>query len=281
MPTLLVGLYLFIGSAFSQTATAMASKQNCVITHLSSNLGCSANVLYSTHNFDQLDTTTITLCKTCQELIFENIASSTVVPVFECSDVIGHVFDDYNANGHMDDGESGLPDVRLITLSGVLITTDSEGRYQVPCATIYDPKIGSNYLLKLDTRTLPRGYTLTIENPRDVRVKKGNVVKLNFGATLAHDVTLDLTGRAFDQGTTELKSKWAARVDELTDVLLKLHANLKIVYHRSDEPAALAAERVTAVNNLVQSAWKKLGGNSDLTVISSFKSVKWVNISKH
>ena len=51
--------------------------------------------------------------------------------------------------------EKGLPGVRLATVNGELITT--EGRYSVPCAMIPDAAIGSNFILKLDTRTLPTG----------------------------------------------------------------------------------------------------------------------------
>ena len=67
-------------------------------------------------------------------------------------------------------------------VNGVLITTDAEGRYHVPCAAIPDAAIGSNFLLKLDPRTLPTGYQVTSENPRDVRVTRGKVTVLNFGA---------------------------------------------------------------------------------------------------
>jgi uncharacterized repeat protein (TIGR01451 family) len=197
-----------------------------------------------------------------------------IEPVFDCSDVIGHVFDDVNSNGYMDDGEQGLPGVRLVTLNGVLITTDSEGRYHVPCAAVPDAKIGSNYLLKLDTRTLPTGYTLTTENPRDVRVTKGKVVKLNFGATIVHNVTLDLTGKAFDQGTADLKPKWAANIDKLIAVLMKKHAQLEIVYHKSGEADDLAAARVAAVQETVQFAWDNAQHDYDLLITSSVEASK-------
>jgi uncharacterized repeat protein (TIGR01451 family) len=198
----------------------------------------------------------------------------SIEPVFDCSDVIGRVFDDQNANGYMDEGEPGLPGVRVVTLNGVLITTDSEGRYHVPCAAVPDSKIGSNYLLKLDTRTLPTGYKLTTENPRDVRVTKGKVVKLNFGATISHEVTLDLTGKAFDKGTADLKTKWVASIDKLIDVLEKKHANLKIVYRNSGESADLAAARVAAVRETVQFAWENAQRNYDLIITSSVEAAK-------
>lgn len=192
--------------------------------------------------------------------------------IFDCSDVIGHVFDDQNANGYMDDGEPGLPGVRVVTLNGILITTDSEGRYHVPCAAVPDSKIGSNYLLKLDTRTLPTGYKLTTENPRDVRVTKGKIVKLNFGATLAHVVTLDLTAKAFDEGTIDLKTKWIAGIDKLMAVLKKKHASLKIVYHPKSESAAFAAERLSAIQDTIIFAWENSSPTYDLDVTTSVEN---------
>jgi len=48
-----------------------------------------------------------------------NIATATVRivpdPAFDCSDIIGKVFDDKNANGYQDEGEPGLANVRLAT----------------------------------------------------------------------------------------------------------------------------------------------------------------------
>ncbi len=176
-------------------------------------------------------------------------------PVFDCSDIIGHVFDDKNRNGYMDDGERGLPGVRVVTLDGTLITTDSKGRFHVPCAAIPDASIGSNFLMKLDVRTLPTGYQLTTENPRDVRVTRGKVTELNFGAAILHEVRVDVTGKAFDPDSTDLTSKWAAGIDKLVDLLCKQHGTLLFVYHRTGEPEDLAQGRLAALEDGTRAAW--------------------------
>ena len=36
-------------------------------------------------------------------------------PTFDCSDIIGKVFDDKNLNGYQDDGEPGIANVRVVT----------------------------------------------------------------------------------------------------------------------------------------------------------------------
>ena len=201
------------------------------------------------------------------------MASATVSitedSLFDCSDIIGRVFDDKNANGYMDDGETGLAGVRLVTLNGLLVTTDAEGRYHVPCAAIPDAAIGSNFLMKLDTRTLPTGYKLTTENPRDVRVTRGKVVKLNFGASQLREVRVDLTGKAFHAGTNDLTDTWAKGIDQLLDVLGKQRSTLKIVYHLGGEDPDLAQARVSSVEETVNFAWKSGNGAYKLVTTSS------------
>jgi len=111
-----------------------------------------------------------------------NLATATVrvVPdaTFDCPDIIGKVFDDQNANGYQDEGEAGIAGVRMATARGLLVTTDAEGRFHVACPAIPNADRGSNFVMKLDDRTLPSGYRVTTENPRDVRLTRGKVVKL-------------------------------------------------------------------------------------------------------
>lgn len=104
---------------------------------------------------------------------------------FECADVIGKVFDDRNGNGYQDQGEAGLPGVRVATTEGWLVFTDNHGRFHVTCAARPESGIGSNFIMKVDTRSLPTGYQLTTENPGMVRLTAGRLAKLNFGASVA------------------------------------------------------------------------------------------------
>ena len=79
-------------------------------------------------------------------------------PALDCTDVIGKVFDDANRNGLQDDGEPGIPGVRLATARGLLATTDQFGRFHITCAITPHEGRGSNFVLKLDDRTLPSGF---------------------------------------------------------------------------------------------------------------------------
>ncbi len=195
-----------------------------------------------------------------------NIASATlrlpVEAVFDCSDVIGKVFDDLNMNGHQDDtgsaGEPGLPNVRLSTVTGTLITTDEHGRFNVPCAEL-PGDTGANFTLKLDTRTLPTGYQLTTENPRVIRLTAGTMARINFGATRATVVEIDLTDSAFVAGSAEVRPALKAGVSQLIDALQEDPSILRLSYYRADEDLTLSRERLDLFEDLIRGEWRKTG----------------------
>lgn len=185
--------------------------------------------------------------------------------VFDCGDIIGRVFDDLNANGYPDDGEPGLPGVRVVTVKGLLITTDKKGRFHVPCADVPNAMIGSNFLMKLDPRTLPAGYRLTTENPRDVRLTRGKVTKLNFGASKNRDLELELRRDAFVGESVDLKDQWLSGVDRLVGLLEQGRGELSIVY-RCGEFAPVANDRLQVVKDLVAQRWQQAGHKKPLKI---------------
>ncbi|WP_265516762.1 DUF6923 family protein [Nitratireductor luteus] len=180
-----------------------------------------------------------------------------VEPVFDCGDIIGKVFDDENGNGYQDDGEPGLPGVRVATVKGWLITTDRYGRFHVACADLPDQRIGTNFIMKLDTRTLPSGYRLTTENPRVVRLTAGKMTKLNFGASIGRVVRLDLKDEAFVPGRAELDAHWAAHVDRLIDVLAEERSVLRLAYIDAGTDPDLAEARVRGMKALIAERWRR------------------------
>jgi hypothetical protein len=190
-----------------------------------------------------------------------NTATATVRvvpdPTFDCSDIIGKVFDDKNANGYQDEGEPGIANVRIATARGLLVTSDHDGRFHVACAAIPNADRGSNFVMKVDERTLPSGYRLTTENPRDVRVTRGKMVKLNFGATVHRVVRLDLSGTAFLNDGTDLQPAYLAILEKLPTQLAGRPSILRIAYRRGAETAGLAEKRVSAISDRIQALWKE------------------------
>ena len=177
-----------------------------------------------------------------------NLATATVRvvpdPTFDCSDLIGKVFDDQNLNGYQDQGEPGIPNVRIATVNGLLVTADDQGRFHVSCAAIPQMDRGSNFVMKVDERTLPTGYRLTTENPRDVRLTRGKMSKINFGAALHRVVRIEVTGDAFNDDGKTLKPEWDAQVTALLEQLKQKPSLIRIAHRaeNTEQAAALAAD---------------------------------------
>ncbi|WP_169307302.1 SdrD B-like domain-containing protein [Chitiniphilus eburneus] len=192
-----------------------------------------------------------------------NVGSATVRvvpdPLFDCPDVIGKVFDDRNANGYQDDGEPGIPAVRVATPRGLLVTTDAQGRFHVPCPDIPNRDIGSNFVMKLDERTLPSGYRLTTENPRDVRLTRGKLVKLNFGATIHRVVRVELTDDAFAAGDIALAPAWQGQWQALVSQLQPHPSILRLAYRHGGASPELVRQRLDALRRDIVARWHALG----------------------
>ncbi len=100
------------------------------------------------------------------------------------SSLIGKVFEDKNGNGYQDMNEEGIVGVRLATVTGLIIVTDNNGRYNIPDAIGETQSWGSNLIIKLDRASLPQGSALTTENPRVIRFANSGLSKVNFGVQL-------------------------------------------------------------------------------------------------
>jgi uncharacterized repeat protein (TIGR01451 family) len=185
------------------------------------------------------------------------IVEIIVEPVFDCGDIIGKVFDDINRNGYQDQGEPGLPGVRVATVKGWLITTDEHGRFHVACADLPEARTGSNFIMKLDERTLPTGYRLTTENPRVVRLTAGKMSELNFGASIGRVVRLDLADQAFLPGDVELAERWAEGIDQLIAVLAEEQSVLRLTYVDPGSDPELAEARVKHMKELIAQRWRQ------------------------
>jgi uncharacterized repeat protein (TIGR01451 family) len=193
-------------------------------------------------------------------------------PVFDCGDIIGKVFDDKNGNGTQDaetspyEPERGLAGVRVVTAKGELITTDKHGRFHIACADIPDAKIGSNFILKVDPRSLPSGYRLTTENPKVIRLTRGKMSKLNFGASIGRVIRLNLSDKAFAGGEVELPGKLKAVVQKLITVLDEEPSVLRLQYQVGAAGKAAALRRVEEAERYIREQWQQEGGRYKLPI---------------
>ncbi|MFA8444088.1 SdrD B-like domain-containing protein [Yoonia sp.] len=232
---------------------------------------------------------------TGDRVISDATATVRIAPeaVFECSDIVGKVFNDVNGNGYQDapdtvgrgmisdqsyDGgkgklaeiieprdETGLPGVRLATVDGMVITTDENGLFSVPCAAL-PATGGENFILKVDERSLPAGYRMTTENPRVTRITPGTMTEMNFGAAVALQVVrVDLTAASFVQ-TSEGTAMSPALSTGLTGVLQEIAgspSNMVLTFHlpQSADAADVAAARqlLDTVEDKIRRDWRDIG----------------------
>ena len=187
-------------------------------------------------------------------------------PTFDCTDVTGKVFDDVNRDGLQQAGEAGLPGIRLVTARGLTATTDAYGRYHITCATTPIEGRGSNFVLKLDDRTLPSGYRMSTEQSRVQRATRGKMLRMNFGASIYRVVSLDLADGVFEPDTIAIRPQWQPRIELLLEELRKAPSVLRLSYLAEVEDAQLVERRLNAVKQEVLNAWKAMDCCYQLTV---------------
>ncbi|MBT0957857.1 DUF11 domain-containing protein [Alphaproteobacteria bacterium KMM 3653] len=237
--------------------------------------------------------------------VSEAIVEREIEAVFDCSDVIGTVFDDLNHNGYQDgpydpetglitdqnvytgkagklevpaapsrfDGEPGLAGVRLSTDTGTLITTDAHGRFNVPCAAL-PGRFGENFTLKLDTRTLPSGYRVTTENPRTIRLTAGKFAKLNFGASISHIIDIDLSARAFEAGSNDPKASLVTGIGGLLDQMKDKPSVLRVSYFENGEDRAVVRRRLDRVETMIRREWRRRNTRYKLSIERTIKRLQ-------
>ncbi len=194
---------------------------------------------------------------TGQPMSGEATATVRVIPdqTFDCTDVFGKVFDDVNRNGFQDPGEKGLPGVRVVTAQGLTAKTDQYGRFHITCAVVPNEIRGSNFVLKLDDRTLPSGFRMSTDLMQIKHATAGKALKFDFGASIYRVVAIDLSDAAFEPGKTEIREQWRPRVDVLLGELRKAPSVLRLSYVADTEDAALVERRMQALKRQLTESW--------------------------
>lgn len=177
-------------------------------------------------------------------------------PTFDCTDVTGKVFNDANRNGLQESGEDGIPGVRLVTTNGLVALTDAHGRFHITCAATPHEGRGSNFVLKLDDRTLPSGYRPSTHQLVTQRATRGKTLRFSFGASIHRAVSLDLMDAAFEPGSTEIRLQWQPRMDLLIAELRKAPSVLRLSYLGDVENEDLVQRRLKVVKQQILDAWK-------------------------
>ncbi len=187
-------------------------------------------------------------------------------PTFDCTDVTGKVFNDANRDGYQDAGEEGLAGVRLVTAKGLVVGTDSYGRYHITCAIVPNESRGSNFVLKIDDRTLPSGFRPSTRPVQVQRATRGKSLRINFGASIHRVVGLDVADAVFEPDSTTMRQQWAPRMGLLLEELQKAPATLRLSYVADVEPEALVEQRLELLKSQISSAWEEIGCCYELVI---------------
>lgn len=210
-------------------------------------------------------------------------------PVFDCGDVIGKVFEDHNGNGHQDPEaagaitdqdiftgkfggkagpaispedlvEEGVPNARLATVDGTIITTDANGLFSVPCAMLPEDR-GSNFILKLDERSLPAGWRVTTENPRVMRLTPGMMTEMNFGVAFTQVVRIDLGPAAFPGGRMSgaLVDGIATLLPRISDEVVTLRLAYVLPRTAGEAEMRRARAAMDIVTRHIRREWRGIG----------------------
>lgn len=138
-------------------------------------------------------------------------------PLFDDSLVFGKVFYDKNGDGVQQKDEPGIGGVKLVTVRGEIITTDRQGRYHIPAVSGGRWDRGTNFVLKLDIRSLPEGSKVLSENPRVKRATPGVPLRVNFA--------IELPSSAAEEVIKEYK---VIQKEEMTEKERELEENKRI-----------------------------------------------------
>jgi uncharacterized repeat protein (TIGR01451 family) len=187
-------------------------------------------------------------------------------PTFDCTDVTGKVFNDSNRNGYQDGDEGGLQGVRVVTAKGLAATTDAHGRYHITCAIVPNESRGSNFVLKLDDRTLPSGFRPSTRPVQVQRATRGKALRVNFGASIHRVVGLDIADPVFEPDSIVMRQQWQPRIGLLLDELRKAPAVLRLSYVADLEPESLVNDRLAALKERIMDEWRTMDGGYELVV---------------
>src|SRR5690606_27327042 len=136
------------------------------------------------------------------------------------------------------------------------------------CADIPGNKIGSTFLLKLDTATLPTGFRILSENPRAVRLTPGKITRANFATSIARVVRVDINSEAFVVNTAELRPDWQPRLHQLIALLRAEPSILRLSYIDQSSNRRLAAHRVEFLRGTIRQLWEESASNYRLEIES-------------
>lgn len=151
--------------------------------------------------------------------------------------------------------EPGLPGVRLGTVEGLLVETDSRGRFHLEGLDVEHIGRGRNFIMKVDTATLPAGSHFVDGNPKVKRITQGMPVRFDFAVQAPEQpwhaperVELELGEVVFAPGSAEIRPEYTPAIDTMVRILGEHQGGDVDVVGHAEQPA-LALRRAEALRD--------------------------------
>ena len=198
----------------------------------------------------------------------EASATVRVVPdtTFDCTDVIGKVFDDANGNGHQDPGEKGLPGVRIVTTGVWPPSRTSSGDSTSRARSRLSRAAAATSPSSSTTGRCRAAIDSTTPQVLVERATRGKALRFEFGASIHRIVSLDLSDAVFEPGTAEMRPQWQPRMELLLAELRKSRSVLRLSYVADVEDTPLVDRRLEAVAQAIRDAWRGMNCCYELTI---------------
>ena len=149
---------------------------------------------------------------------------------------------------------------------GDVYKRQTHGRYHITCATVPNESRGSNFVLKLDDRSLPSGFRPSTRPVQVQRATRGKALRINFGASIHRVVGLDIADAVFEPDSTAMRQQWEPRIDLLLDELKRAPAVLRLSYVADLEPESLVNQRLDELKKRIMQTWQETGSEYELVV---------------
>jgi uncharacterized repeat protein (TIGR01451 family) len=180
------------------------------------------------------------------------VAGEGLDPDFEQTRIWGKVFDDRNGDGWQDEGERGIPGVRLATVEGLVTETDAQGRFHIEGLVVSNQMRGQNFVVKVDKSTLPDGVEFTTANPLMRRITPAIPTRFDFGVRMPPSpaargiVELELGTVVFAPGSREIRPQYRAVIEQMAEQV-RAHDGGEVSIQTISGEEALALDRAVLV----------------------------------
>jgi outer membrane protein OmpA-like peptidoglycan-associated protein len=150
--------------------------------------------------------------------------------------------------------EHGIPGVRIATVEGVLVETDAFGRFSLQGVLGGPWNRGRNFIMKVDTVTLPPGSEFTTDNPLVRRITPGIPVRFDFGVKLPSGLMVgaeeamevEIGQVFFSNDSAEVRKQYEPVIIKIAEQVRR-NPETEVVISATGATPELAYERAKAV----------------------------------